>query len=185
MTVEMTTRKLESGRVSLPRAGLAALLAVTLLAGGLIGTAIYAGIGAPFAQPATGSVTLPPESMVVRDLRISAGRGPLTDLLRRRGRRVAEVELTSLDTYGGVDIAADFADRDLIADAIARLDPTRRAIVVMHYFLGMPLADVAEALEIPIGTVKSRLHRALGDMRVTVTTDPAMAPSPIPGGQVA
>ena len=78
MTVEMTTRKLESGRVSLPRAGLAALLAVTLLAGGLIGTAIYAGIGAPFAQPATGSVTLPPESMVVRDLRISAGRGPLT-----------------------------------------------------------------------------------------------------------
>ena len=107
------------------------------------------------------------------------------DLLRRRGRRVAEVELTSLDTYGGVDIAADFADRDLIADAIARLDPTRRAIVVMHYFLGMPLADVAEALEIPIGTVKSRLHRALGDMRVTVTTDPAMAPSPIPGGQVA
>ena len=73
----MTTQTLESSRVSLPRAGLGALLAATLLAGGLIGAAAYAGIGVAIAKPATEGVTLPHESTVVRDLRIAAGRGQL------------------------------------------------------------------------------------------------------------
>ena len=51
MTAGMTTQKFDS-RVSLPRAGLGALLAATLVAGGLIGAAAYAGIGAEIAQPA-------------------------------------------------------------------------------------------------------------------------------------
>jgi hypothetical protein len=59
MTAEMTTQKLERSRVSLPRAGLGALLAGTLLAGGLIGAAAYAGIGAATAQPAPVSITQP------------------------------------------------------------------------------------------------------------------------------
>ena len=77
MTAGMTTQNLENSRVSLPRAGLGALLAATLLAGGLIGAAAYAGIGAAIAQPATVSATLQHESIVVRDLRIAAGRGQL------------------------------------------------------------------------------------------------------------
>jgi hypothetical protein len=76
MTAGMTTQKLE-GRVSLPRAGLGALLAATLLTGGLIGAAIYAGIGAAGTNSATVSVMLPHEAAVVRDLRIAAGRGQL------------------------------------------------------------------------------------------------------------
>ena len=59
-----------------------------------------------------------------------------------------------------------------------------RAIVVLHYFLGMPLTEVASTLGIPIGTVKSRLHRALGEMRIAVAAE-LDAPSPVPGGQVA
>ena len=39
----------------------------------------------------------------------------------------------------------------------------------------MPLTDVAATLGVPVGTVKSRLHRALGEMRVTVVTDAARA----------
>ena len=58
MTAGMTTQKLEESRVSLPRAGLGALLAATLLAGGLIGAAAYAGIGAATAQPAAVSATV-------------------------------------------------------------------------------------------------------------------------------
>ena len=77
MTAGMTTQNLENSRVSLPRAGLGALLAATLLAGCLIGAAAYAGIGAAIAQPATVSATLQHESIVVRDLRIAAGRGQL------------------------------------------------------------------------------------------------------------
>jgi DNA-directed RNA polymerase specialized sigma24 family protein len=48
----------------------------------------------------------------------------------------------------------------------------------------MPLTDVASTLGIPIGTVKSRLHRALGEMRVAVDAEPP-TPAPITGGQVA
>ena len=59
MTAGMTTRKLNGSRVSLPRAGLGGLLAATLLAGGLIGAAAYAGIGAAIAQPAPVTTTLP------------------------------------------------------------------------------------------------------------------------------
>jgi len=59
MTAGMTTQKLEPRRVSLPRAGLGGLLAATLLAGGLIGAAAYAGIGAAIAQPAPVTTTLP------------------------------------------------------------------------------------------------------------------------------
>jgi hypothetical protein len=58
MTAGMTTQKLERGRVSLPRAGLGALLVATLLAGALIGGAAYAGIGAATAQPAAVITTL-------------------------------------------------------------------------------------------------------------------------------
>ena len=65
-----------------------------------------------------------------------------------------------------------------------RLDERDRAVIVLHYFLGMPLSDVAASLQIPIGTVKTRLHRALGAMRADVATEPER-PSPVPGGQVA
>ena len=76
MTAGINSQKLD-GRISLPRAGLGALMAATLLAGGLIGAAIYAGVGAAITQPATVGATLPHESAVVHNLRIAAGRGQL------------------------------------------------------------------------------------------------------------
>src|SRR5262249_29828314 len=100
--------------------------------------------------------------------------------------RVIEVELTPFrHSKGDDDVGAGLADRDLLADALKRLDPTRRAVVVLHCYLGMPLTDVASALSLPLGTVKSRLHRALEGMRVSVTTESQITPSASPGGQVA
>ena len=84
----------------------------------------------------------------------------------------------------GGDLVGAVVDREIVDAAMRRLDESSRAIVVLHYFLGMPLTDVAATLGIPIGTVKSRLHRALGEMRIAVETEPP-SPSPIPGGQVA
>ena len=56
--------------------------------------------------------------------------------------------------------------------------------MVLHYFVGLPLTDVAATLGIPIGTVKSRLHRALTDMRLAIGADPTPPPSVTTGGQV-
>jgi RNA polymerase sigma-70 factor (ECF subfamily) len=106
------------------------------------------------------------------------------DIHRRRTRRVTEVELTPFRHPTGGDIAGGLADRDLVDAALRGLDPTKRAVVVMHYFLGMPLTDVAAALKTPIGTVKSRLHRALDEMRVTVAPERMTAQSPTPEGQL-
>ncbi len=79
------------------------------------------------------------------------------DLARRRRRRVIEVEIDSIDAPTVSDHASVLADREVVDAAMRRLDERGRAIVVLHYFLGMPLTDVAATLGIPIGTVKSRL----------------------------
>jgi RNA polymerase sigma-70 factor (ECF subfamily) len=106
------------------------------------------------------------------------------DLARRRRRRVIEVELEPIDAPVAFDPALAFADREIVDAAMRHLDADGRAIVVLHYFLGMPLTEVAATLGIPVGTVKSRLHRALGEMRIAVGTE-STTPSPAAGGQVA
>ena len=107
------------------------------------------------------------------------------DAARRRRRRPIEVELTPISGPTVSDIAAVVADRDLLDNALRRLDPEWRAVVVLHYFLGMPLPDVAVALRIPLGTAKSRLHRSLGAMRSTIEGTDEAVHTPIPGGQFA
>jgi RNA polymerase sigma-70 factor (ECF subfamily) len=109
------------------------------------------------------------------------------DLARRRRRRVHEVELSPIITAFETDASARVADRELLDDALRRLEPEWRAVVVLHYYLGMPLPDVASALRIPLGTAKSRLHRSLGVMRSTILDADRADPEPIPaaGGQLA
>jgi RNA polymerase sigma-70 factor (ECF subfamily) len=107
------------------------------------------------------------------------------DVARRRRRRSVEVELTPIVMPSVADTTAELAERELIDDALRLLEPEFRAVVVLHYFLGMPLHDVAVAMRIPIGTVKSRLHRALRTMRVSLTEAELDEPDAVPGGQFA
>ena len=107
------------------------------------------------------------------------------DVTRRRRRRPIEVELTPIHGPAIGDIASAIADRELLEHALGRLDPERRAVVVLHYFLGMPLPDVAATLGIPLGTAKSRLHRSLVAMRAAIVIEDMTVPAPIPGGQFA
>ena len=107
------------------------------------------------------------------------------DIMRRRRHRAIEVDLTPIDVAGGGDFTSTIVDRDLVEEALRHLDPEWRAVVVMHYFLGMPLPEVARALGIPLGTAKSRLHRSILAMRIAVDADDVSATSSIPGGQLA
>ena len=106
------------------------------------------------------------------------------DLVRRRRRRPMEVELTNLGSPGPADVSGDFARGELVAEALGHLDPAHRAVVALHYLLGMPLRDVAIALRIPHGTARSRLHYALATMRSGLAAD-ADVSHPIPRGQFA
>jgi RNA polymerase sigma-70 factor (ECF subfamily) len=107
------------------------------------------------------------------------------DIAKKRRRRVHEVELTSLHEPHSADVPSDVAERELLDAALRRLEPEWRAVVVLHYFVGMPLPEVASELGIPVGTAKSRLHRSLGVMRTSLELAGDHDGMAIPGGQVA
>jgi RNA polymerase sigma-70 factor, ECF subfamily len=107
------------------------------------------------------------------------------DVARRRRRRSVEVELTPIVMPAVGDETAGVADRELIDDALRQLEPEFRAVIVLHYFLGMPLKDIAVTLRIPVGTVKSRLHRSLRSMRVSLEESEVGETAAVPGGQLA
>jgi len=54
---------------------------------------------------------------------------------------------------------------DAMWDAVGRLSPERRAVVVLRYWADLPHGEIAEILDCPITTVRTRLHRALADLR--------------------
>jgi RNA polymerase sigma-70 factor (ECF subfamily) len=60
--------------------------------------------------------------------------------------------------------AAEPEARELL-DALAALSIERRAVVVLRFYEGMTQEEIAEALDVRLGTVKSRLHRGLAELR--------------------
>ncbi len=107
------------------------------------------------------------------------------DLLRHQRRRPIEVELSPIDSIHAPDHSNTFATRELVDAALKRLEPGHRAVVALHYLLGMPLPEVAAALGIPYGTAKSRLHYALTAMRTGAQVDAYQATAVVSGGQPA
>jgi RNA polymerase sigma factor (sigma-70 family) len=55
--------------------------------------------------------------------------------------------------------------------AVRQLHPDQQALIALRYFMELPEAEVAEALNIPRGTVKSRLHRTLAKLREIIERD--------------
>ncbi|MHC4148225.1 MAG: RNA polymerase sigma factor [Planctomycetota bacterium] len=52
--------------------------------------------------------------------------------------------------------------------AIAKLPPDRRALLTLRYYEGFDIGQIAEILNVPEGTVKSRLHRTVNELRQLV-----------------
>lgn len=74
-------------------------------------------------------------------------------------------ERSGFDPAAKVEDPGDRAERGdedgLIRQGLKRLTEVEREVVLLHFYNGMTLAEAAEALDIPLGTVKSRLHAAL------------------------
>ena len=83
------------------------------------------------------------------------------------------------------DASADVADRDFLDRALQRLEPEQRAIIVLRFFLELSLLETADALGIPLGTAKSRLHRALAQIRIRVALDDEATSAGIARGRLA
>ena len=80
-------------------------------------------------------------------------------------------DLPTIEAPGPENLESAFADRDQLERGFVRLDPEMRALIVLHHYLDLPLPAVAESLGIPLGTAKSRLHRALGLLRAALDAD--------------
>jgi RNA polymerase sigma-70 factor (ECF subfamily) len=69
------------------------------------------------------------------------------------------------------DASDALADRDELERAFRRLTVEQRAVFVLHHYLGLPLVEIAELLEIPAGTARSRLHYAIAGLRDALTAE--------------
>ncbi len=98
------------------------------------------------------------------------------DEARRQRAHVANVRVVWLEP-SEVDSAGRVADRDQLERAFHRLPVEQRAVIVMHHYECLPLTEVAEALGIPVGTARSRLHYALRTLRGAVEADDRFLPS--------
>jgi RNA polymerase sigma-70 factor (ECF subfamily) len=98
---------------------------------------------------------------------------------RERRRRVVEVHVDApVDQASAHDFAASLADRDVLERAIARLPIDQRAVLVVHFYLDLPLTAAADVLGIPVGTAKSRLHYGLRSLRASLDAPPVPEPAP-------
>ena len=70
------------------------------------------------------------------------------------------------------DASDALADRDELERAFRRLTVEQRAVFVLHHYLGLPLVEIAEMLEIPAGTARSRLHYAIAGLRDALAAEP-------------
>jgi RNA polymerase sigma-70 factor (ECF subfamily) len=91
----------------------------------------------------------------------------------RRSKRTQSVEirLTPADEPAITGRELDLALHDQLERGLARIPAEQRAVVVLVYYLDLPLADAAQAMGIPVGTTKSRLSRATQALRAALEAD--------------
>ena len=90
---------------------------------------------------------------------VNASRMTLRARGRRRVREIPSSQVVALANHAAADHGPE-ADAARLDVALRRLDVDQRAILVLHHLEGRPLAEIAEVLEIPVGTAKSRLFHA-------------------------
>ena len=90
----------------------------------------------------------------------------------RHRPRVREVDLDLAFNVPGLEPSVHPADRLELMAAFDRLAPDDRAILALRFYQDLEIPDAAAALGIPLGTAKSRLHRAIGRLREQMRQEP-------------
>ena len=106
------------------------------------------------------------------------------DVARHRKRYRAEITLLRSEP-AEADRASDLADRDQLERGLRRLSDAQRTILVMHFYLGLSPTETADALEIPVGTAKSRLHYAIEALRAVMAADARSSVGAVREGRMA
>jgi RNA polymerase sigma factor (sigma-70 family) len=87
-------------------------------------------------------------------------------ILKRRGKVIPINELTISD-----EVSPSFEHALDLKDAINQLEPSLRIVIFLHYYEDLPVREIAQILEIPEGTVKSRLIRSRQTLAAMISPD--------------
>jgi RNA polymerase sigma-70 factor (ECF subfamily) len=88
----------------------------------------------------------------------------------RRTRRNAEITPDEMGLTSPDDSIA-VVDRDQLERGFRRLPAEQRAVLVLQHYLEMDLTQIAEVLDVPVGTVKSRSHAGRQALRAALEAD--------------
>jgi RNA polymerase sigma-70 factor (ECF subfamily) len=87
---------------------------------------------------------------------------PVTDIVAER----------LIDGGARPDTTAEWSELcQIVREGIAGLSPKHQSVVILYYLEGRSLQETADALGLPLGTVKSRIHHALRDLRGRLSAD--------------
>ncbi|WP_165987670.1 sigma-70 family RNA polymerase sigma factor [Streptomyces sp. YIM 98790] len=112
----------------------------------------------------------------VRGWLLTVTRNIITDRYRARAARPAEVaETTATPAPAQQDHAEAVVDTMVVMDALEQLSSEHRNVLMEIYYQGRTVAEAAQILGIPAGTVKSRSHYALKALRELFASRPARA----------
>jgi RNA polymerase sigma-70 factor (ECF subfamily) len=92
------------------------------------------------------------------------------DVGRHRRRWRAEIIVLPTEPAES-DRASELADRAQLERGLRRLNDAQRTILILNFYLGLSPNETADALEIPVGTAKSRLHYAIEALRAAIAAD--------------
>jgi RNA polymerase sigma-70 factor, ECF subfamily len=93
------------------------------------------------------------------------------DQLRKQRRQAPVLQLLPVDGVVADDPAISIADREQLERAFRQLPSEQRAAIVLQYYRDLTLPEIAEILQVPVGTVRSRIHYAKRALRAAIEAD--------------
>ncbi len=91
-------------------------------------------------------------------------------LRRSRRHEVVEIDIDAID-QPSADPVRVFLDRDQLERGFRRLDADQRIVIILHFYRGYSVPEVASIVGVPLGTAKSRIHRATQALRAALDAD--------------
>jgi RNA polymerase sigma-70 factor (ECF subfamily) len=93
------------------------------------------------------------------------------DEARRSRDRARDLSVNEIQEPVGPNEFRTVEDMDELERGFGRLSMEHRSVIVLRYLLDLSIEQMADVLDVPGGTVSSRLHRAMSELRAAIEAD--------------